>query len=68
MKKIIKEMGSYAGLSKEESTSLSGLSPELRTIVGNTVSSLRKKGKQIDLQSGAKQLLQTPQFQGNQEE
>jgi hypothetical protein len=66
-KRTIKEAGSYSGLSRDETTSLSNLSPELRTVVGNTVTSLRKKGKQIDLQSGARQLLQTPQFQGNSE-
>lgn len=67
MQKTIREAGNYSGLTSQEQAEISQLSPELRSVLGNSVSQLRKRNKNVDLRTVANQLLTTPHFSGNAE-
>lgn len=61
-KKTIKEAGNYDNLTAQEKQLLASAAPEIRNSLATVVSSLRKKGKQIDLAMAAQQMQQVPHF------
>lgn len=61
-KKTLKEAGNYNNLTPEEKQLLSSAAPEIRNSLATVVSSMRRKGKQINLVQAAQQMQQIPHF------